>query len=105
MRLLPASAADEEDPDLISTALPAAVETVKLKGFPWLVFYLEFETHLDVWRVLHAKREMPVWLGDEETEDASHLRHLFSEFRSPKPTVAQTGSVARLFHQSPKRWP
>ena len=35
------------------------LRTIGLKGFPWLVFYLEFETHVDVWRVLHAKRDMP----------------------------------------------
>jgi toxin ParE1/3/4 len=40
------------------------LRTIKLKGFPWLVFYLEFETHVDVWRVLHAKRDMPAWLSD-----------------------------------------
>lgn len=40
------------------------LRTIELKGFPWLVFYLEFETHVDVWRVLHAKRDMPAWLAD-----------------------------------------
>ena len=40
------------------------LRTVGLKGFPWLVFYLEFETYVDVWRVLHAKRDMPAWLAD-----------------------------------------
>ncbi|OJY67132.1 MAG: plasmid stabilization protein [Sphingobium sp. 66-54] len=39
------------------------LRTIGLKGFPWLVFYLEFETHVDVWRVLHAKRDMPAWLA------------------------------------------
>ena len=42
------------------------LRTIALKGFPWLVFYLEFETHVDVWRVLHAKRDMPVWLADAD---------------------------------------
>lgn len=40
------------------------LRTIRLKGFPWLVFYLEFETHVDVWRVLHAKRDVPAWLAD-----------------------------------------
>jgi toxin ParE1/3/4 len=40
------------------------LRTIRLKGFPWLVFYLELETHVDVCRVLHAKRDMPVWLSD-----------------------------------------
>src|SRR3546814_296679 len=44
-------------------SLPS-LRTIGLNGFPWLVFYLEFETHVDVWRVLHAKRDMPVWLAD-----------------------------------------
>jgi len=42
------------------------LKSIGLKGFPWLVFYLEFETHVDVWRVLHAKRDMPVWLADAD---------------------------------------
>ena len=42
------------------------LRTIRLTGFPWLVFYLEFETHVDVWRVLHAKRDMPVWLSDAD---------------------------------------
>lgn len=40
------------------------LRTIRLKGFPWLVFYLEFETHVDVWRVLHTKRDMSAWLAD-----------------------------------------
>lgn len=42
------------------------LRTIGLKGFPWLVFYLEFETHVDVWRALHAKRDMPAWLNNVE---------------------------------------
>lgn len=45
------------------------LQTMRLKGFPWLVFYLEFETHVDVWRVLHVRRDIPVWLS--EADDAS----------------------------------
>ncbi|KPL68486.1 plasmid stabilization protein [Erythrobacter sp. SG61-1L] len=40
------------------------LRTIGLKRFPWLVFYLEFETHVDVWRVLHARLDMPAWLTD-----------------------------------------
>jgi toxin ParE1/3/4 len=35
-----------------------------LKRFPYLVFYVERECHIDVWRVLHGKRDIPVWLQD-----------------------------------------
>lgn len=42
------------------------LRSIGLKGFPWLVFYLESATHVDVWRVLHAKRDMPAWLTDAD---------------------------------------
>ena len=34
-----------------------------LKRFPYLVFYVERADHIDVWRVLHAQRDMAAWLG------------------------------------------
>lgn len=34
-----------------------------LKGFPYLIFYVERDAHLDVWRVLHAQRDIPAWMG------------------------------------------
>ncbi len=39
-----------------------------LKGFPWLVFYLEQDDWIDVWRVLHAKRDIPAWLAEPDAE-------------------------------------
>jgi toxin ParE1/3/4 len=33
-----------------------------VKRFPYLVFYLEREEHIDVWRVLHAERDIPTWM-------------------------------------------
>lgn len=30
-----------------------------LDGFPYLVFYVERDDHVDVWRVLHAERDIP----------------------------------------------
>ena len=36
----------------------------RLKRFPYLVFYLERDDRIDVWRVLHAQRDIPVWLKD-----------------------------------------
>lgn len=38
----------------------------KLMGFPYLVFYLEREDHIDVWRVLHAQRDIPSWMTPTE---------------------------------------
>ena len=33
-------------------------------GFPYLVFYIEQPSQLDVWRVLHAQRDIPAWMLD-----------------------------------------
>ena len=33
--------------------------------YPYLVFYIELADRVEVWRVLHAKRDIPAWLGDE----------------------------------------
>jgi toxin ParE1/3/4 len=30
-----------------------------LKQFPYLIFYVETDTAVDVWRVLHGKRDVP----------------------------------------------
>jgi toxin ParE1/3/4 len=39
----------------------------KLKRFPYLVFFMERADHVDVWRILHAERDIPSWLqGGEE---------------------------------------
>lgn len=44
------------------------LRTLRLKRFPWLVFYLERTTHVDVWRVLHARRDVPAWMSDQGDE-------------------------------------
>ncbi len=31
----------------------------RLKRYPFLIFYLECDDHIDVWRVLHAQMEIP----------------------------------------------
>ena len=36
-----------------------------LKRYPYLVFYVEQDDHIDVWRVLNSYRDIPVWLRDE----------------------------------------
>lgn len=30
-----------------------------LRRFPYVIFYIEQEHHIDVWRVLHARRDIP----------------------------------------------
>ncbi|CAN5652636.1 type II toxin-antitoxin system RelE/ParE family toxin [soil metagenome] len=36
----------------------------RLKRFPYLIFYVERADRIDVWRVLHAQRDMAAWLGE-----------------------------------------
>jgi toxin ParE1/3/4 len=33
-----------------------------LRRYPHLVFYIERSDHIDVWRVLHGKRDIPAWM-------------------------------------------
>jgi toxin ParE1/3/4 len=40
-----------------------------LARYPHLIFYLEREDHIDVWRVLHGKRDVPRWM--REPSDSS----------------------------------
>jgi toxin ParE1/3/4 len=35
-----------------------------LHGFPHLVFYVEQDDYVDVWRVLHAHKDIPSWMID-----------------------------------------
>lgn len=36
-----------------------------LKRYPQLVFYVESNSHIDVWRVLHGKRDITAWLRED----------------------------------------
>lgn len=38
-----------------------------LSRYPYLVFYVEGPGHIDVWRVLHGRRDIPAWM---QTPDA-----------------------------------
>ena len=33
-----------------------------LTRYPYLVFYVEYQDHIDVWRVLHDQRDIPAWM-------------------------------------------
>lgn len=39
-------------------ALPG-LRSRALKRYPYLVFYIERDDHIDIWRVLHARRDVP----------------------------------------------
>jgi toxin ParE1/3/4 len=42
-----------------------------LARYPHLVFYVERPDHIDVWRVLHGQRDIPIWMRTEGEEHAS----------------------------------
>jgi toxin ParE1/3/4 len=46
-------------------ALPG-LRSRMLKRYPYLVFYIEHDDHIDVWRVLHAHRDIPAWMLEPE---------------------------------------
>ena len=35
-----------------------------VRDFPYLIFYVEQATEVDVWRVLHGARHVPAWLQE-----------------------------------------
>lgn len=37
-----------------------------IPGFPYLVFYVQRDAGIDVWRALHAQRDIPSWLGEDD---------------------------------------
>ncbi len=38
------------------------LRTWPLSRYPYLLFYVERQDHIDVWRVLHSQRAIPAWL-------------------------------------------
>ncbi len=38
-----------------------------LVNYPHLVFYVERSAHIDVWRVLHGKRDIAAWMQEPDT--------------------------------------
>nr|WP_303705576.1 type II toxin-antitoxin system RelE/ParE family toxin [Brevundimonas naejangsanensis] len=34
----------------------------RVRDYPYLLFYVEREDHIDLWRVLHGERDLPVWM-------------------------------------------
>jgi toxin ParE1/3/4 len=37
-----------------------------LTRYPHIVFYVERSDHIDVWRVLHARRDIPEWMHERD---------------------------------------
>jgi toxin ParE1/3/4 len=40
----------------------------RLRHYPHLVFYVDHDDHLDVWRVLHGQRDIPAHMQDIEPQ-------------------------------------
>lgn len=38
----------------------------QVKRYPYLVSSVERDDHIDVWRILHSQRDIPVWLREPE---------------------------------------
>ena len=36
----------------------------RLGRYPHLIFYVERDEHIDVWRVLHEQRDIPTWMSE-----------------------------------------
>lgn len=39
-----------------------------LAKYPRLVLYVERADHIDVWRVLHGRRDIPAWMQEPEND-------------------------------------
>lgn len=45
----------------------AGLRSWPLTRYPYIVFYAEHSDHIDVWRVLHSRRDIPAWLQESDT--------------------------------------
>lgn len=45
------------------------LRSLPLRRFPYVIFYLEQEDHIDVWRVLHGRREIPALMREPDHDD------------------------------------
>ena len=48
-------------------ARPAGSEILAVEALPYLVFYVERGDSIDVWRVLHGKRDVPARIREPDT--------------------------------------
>jgi toxin ParE1/3/4 len=45
----------------------SGLRTWPLTRYPHLVFYIERNDHIDIWRVLQGQRDIPAWLSADDT--------------------------------------
>jgi len=41
----------------------------QFKRYPYLIFYLERDAHIDVWRFLHGRRDVPLWMHEQDESE------------------------------------
>jgi len=46
----------------------AGLRAWPVERFPYIVFYVEGPDHVDVWRILHATRDIPAWMRESGGE-------------------------------------
>lgn len=46
----------------------AGLRSWPMARYPYLLFYFEQAQHIEVWRVLHGKRDLPAWLSMPPSE-------------------------------------
>lgn len=43
----------------------SGLRSIRLRRFPYLIFYLDHGSQIEIWRVLHAARDIPTWLQSD----------------------------------------
>lgn len=38
----------------------------RAKKFPYLIFYVDLGSRIEIWRVLHERMDLPAWIGNLE---------------------------------------
>lgn len=44
------------------------LRSLALARFPYVIFYIEREDHVDVWRVLHGRRDIPALMQESDPD-------------------------------------
>ena len=42
----------------------AGLRSWPLKAYPYLVFYMKGSGQIDIWRILHSRRDIPAWMRE-----------------------------------------
>jgi toxin ParE1/3/4 len=53
-------------PRYASELILPGLRSLATKGFPYVVFYIDRDDHIDVWRVLDGRRDIPSRMRDPE---------------------------------------